>query len=145
MRVRVGPLPSAGVGLWIAYARTVIGRAVARPDELGTRLDPSDLEAFDGFLDAWELASTDPVFEWESDLDPQVVARLGGTWLSLAAALSDQAEARGYPLSPPEGEEFYQALIRGFLTALDGEGGDMARLAADLRDAWPGLKPPDAP
>ena len=140
MHVRVGPLPSAGVGLWIAYARNVVGRTMVRPDELGVELDRRDIEAFDRFLDSWEQAAAGPVFDWEADLDADVVVRLGTTWLAIAEALSGQAERRGYPMSPPEGDEFYQALIRGFLDALEGGGGDHARVAAELRASWPGLK-----
>ena len=51
------------------------------------------------------------------------------------------AEQRGYPISPPEGEEFYRAVIIAFLDALDREGGTYAAMAAELRTEWPGLKP----
>ena len=141
MRVRVGPLPSAGVGLWIAYARTVISRTLVRPGDLGVEIATDDLEAFERYLEQWERAAVAIEFDWEAELDPDEVVRLGTTWLALAGVLSDEAEHRGYPMSPPEGEEFYQALIAGFLLALEHEGGDYAAVACQLRDEWPGLKP----
>jgi hypothetical protein len=141
MRVRVGPLPSAGVGLWIAYARTVIGRTLVRPDELGVAISLDDLEAFEGYLEQWERASMAPEFDWEADLDPDEVVRLGATWMALAGVLAEEAEQRGYPMSPPESDEFYQALIGSFLVALEQEGSDYATVARQLRDDWPGLKP----
>jgi hypothetical protein len=144
MRVRVGPLPSTGVALWIAYARTVIGGALARPDELGLQLDPEVVESFEDYLDQWDRASsTGATFVWETDVEPERIVALGAAWLELADRLAGAAERRGYPMSPPEGEEFYRALITGFLDALEGEGPDYAELAADLRADWPGLKPED--
>jgi hypothetical protein len=141
MRVRVGPIPSAGAGLWIAYARTVVSRAIVRPDELGVSLAPDALEAIDTYLDQWDAAAADgPNFDWEAEFEPDELVALGGAWLEIAQALADDAERRGYPMSPPEGEEFYRALVTGFLDALDREGGEYAELAVRLRLDWPGLK-----
>jgi hypothetical protein len=141
MRVRVGPLPSAGAGLWIAYARTVVGRVVVRPDELGVALPPDAIETMDAFLDEWEVAAADgPTFVWETDIAPDELMVLGGAWLDIATALARNAEARGYPISPSEGEAFYQALVSGFLDGLDAAGGEYAELAVRLRTDWPGLK-----
>jgi len=141
MRVQVGPLPSAGAGLWIAYARTVVSRAIVRPDELGVDLTPSAVEAIEDFLDEWDAAAAEgPEFLWETDLDPVRLVELGGAWLEIARALARDAERRGYPMSPPEGEEFYRSLVFGFLGALDAAGGPHAELAEQLRQEWPGLK-----
>ncbi len=144
MRVRVGPLPSAGVGLWIAYARTVIGSTLAHPDELGLQLDLDAIETFEEYLDQWDTASsTGSTFVWETEVEPERIAVLGTTWLQIAAGLAAAAEQRGYPMSPPEGDEFYRALVTGFLDALEGEGPEHAALAGQLRSEWPGLKTQD--
>jgi hypothetical protein len=141
VRVRVGPVSSAGVGLWIAYARTVIGSSLAHPQDGATTLTPEVVEAFDDYLDQWEQsAGQGPTFVWEADFEPERLALLGGVWLAIAEQLANGAEQRGYPISPPEGDEFYHALIAGFLDALGGEGGDYRQLAADLRSSWPGFK-----
>jgi hypothetical protein len=127
--------------LWLAYARTVVSRAIVRPEELGVSLRPDDLEAIDTYLDQWDEAAADgPTFDWETELEPDRLVSLGGAWLDIARALADDAERRGYPLSPPEGDEFYRALVTGFLDALDREGGDYTELAVRLRLDWPGLK-----
>jgi len=141
MRVRVGPLPSAGAGLWIAYARTVVGRAIVRPDELGVTLPPDALESIDTFLDEWDAAADEgPEFLWEADIEPDRLVTLGAAWLDIAGALAKDAERRGYPMSPPEGDEFYRSLVTGFLDALDAAGGRYVELAVELRREWPGLK-----
>ena len=40
MRVQVGPLPSGGVGIWIAYARTVVAQMITHPELGDVVLDP---------------------------------------------------------------------------------------------------------
>ena len=144
MRVRVGPLPSAGAALWIAYARTVVGRAIVRPQELGVSLPPDAVESIDAYLDEWDRAAADgPEFVWEADIEPDALVSLGSAWFGIADALARDAERRGYPMSPPEGDEFYRSLVIGFLDALDGAGGGYADLADRLRVEWPGLKTDD--
>jgi hypothetical protein len=144
MRVRVGPLPSAGAALWIAYARTVVGRAIVRPQELGVSLSPDAVESIDAYLDEWDRAAAEgPEFLWEADIDPEALVTLGGAWFGIADALARDAQRRGYPMSPPEGDEFYRSLVIGFLDALDGAGDEYAELADRLRGEWPGLKTDD--
>lgn len=140
--MRVGPLSSAGVGLWIAYARTVIGRSFVRPEELGVAVSPEQIEVLEGYLDAWErTAAASATFEWEADISAEELTDLGGTWFLIASHLAEVAERRGYPISPAEGDEFYRALVTAFLDALEGEGGSLAAMADEFRREWPGLKP----
>jgi hypothetical protein len=114
---------------------------LARPDEGQVPLSPDVVEAFEDYLGQWEEASTyGPTFVWETDIEPERIAALGGAWFTIAERLASVAERRGYPISPPEGEEFYQALVAAFLDALDTEGGQHRDLAEHLRGAWPGLK-----
>jgi hypothetical protein len=141
VRLRVGPLPSAGVSLWIAYARTVITRSLVRPAELGVSLSPEVVELVETYLDDWErAASAGAVFEWGAEVPTDQITSLGGTWFLIASHLAEVAEQRGYPISPPEGDEFYRALIMAFLDGLDAEGGHYAAMADELRAEWPGLK-----
>jgi len=142
VRVRVGPLSSAGVGLWVAYARTVLSRSLVRPEDVGVALSPEMVELLESYLDAWEAAAgAGPTFEWETEASADEIIGLGSTWFLIASRLAEVAEQRGYPISPPEGEEFYRAVIIAFLDALDREGGTYAAMAAELRTEWPGLKP----
>jgi GT2 family glycosyltransferase len=142
MRVQVGPLPSVGVDIWIAYARTVVAQMIAHPDQGDVVLDPDAVEAFDRYLDEWDdVASTQPTFVWVTEVEPERVEFLGQAFFSIATSLARAAERRGYPISPPEGEEFYQALVKAFLDALAAEGRSRLELSEQLRDDWPGLKP----
>ena len=142
MRVQVGPLPSGGVGIWIAYARTVMAQLMTHPEHGDVVLDGDVVEAFDRYLAEWEdLAATQPTFVWSTEVEPERVEFLGQAFLAIAASLARAAERRGYPISPPEGEEFYQALVKGFLDALAHEGRSRLEFSEQLRDEWPGLKP----
>jgi hypothetical protein len=143
VRVQIGPIPSGGVSIWIAYARTVIGQALVHPDQLGVHLDPDVIEAFDAYLAEWdELAIASPdEFLWATEVEPERVEFLGQAFLAVAESLSRAAEERGYPISPTEGEEFYQALVKGFLDALAQEGRARLEFSEQVRDRWPGLKP----
>ena len=142
MRVQVGPLPSGGVGIWIAYARTVVAQIITHPDHGDVALDADVIEAFDRYLDEWEdLAREQSVFLWSTEVEPERVEFLGRAFFSIADSLARAAERRGYPISPPEGEEFYQALVKAFLDALAHEGRSRLEFSEQLRDEWPGLKP----
>jgi len=142
MRVQVGPIPSGGVGIWIAYARTVMAQLMTHPEHDDVVLDDDVIEAFDRYLAQWEdLAAEQTTFLWTTDVEPERVEFLGQAFFSIAESLARAAERRGYPISPPEGEEFYQALVKGFLDALAHEGRSRLEFSEQLRDDWPGLKP----
>jgi hypothetical protein len=142
MRVQVGPLPSGGVSLWIAYARTVVAQIITHPEQGDVALDADVVEAFDRYLDEWEdRAAEQTLFVWSTEVDPERVEFLGRAFLSIADSLARAAARRGYPISPPEGDEFYQALVKGFLDALAHEGRSRLEFSEQLRDEWPGLKP----
>lgn len=142
MRVQVGPLPSGGVGMWIAYARTVIAQVLAHPNQLGTALSPDVVEAFEQYLDQWDdVAARGPEFLWTTEIEPERVEFLGRAFFTIADGLARAAQERGYPISPPEGEGFYQALVKAFLDALAQEGRSRLEFSEQLRDEWPGLKP----
>jgi hypothetical protein len=142
MRVQVGPLASGGVGLWIAYARTVVAQMITHPELGDVALEPDVVEAFDRYLGEWEaVAAEHSTFLWVTEVEPERVEFLGRAFFSIAANLARAAERRGYPISPPEGDEFYQALVKAFLDALAHEGRSRLEFSEQLRDEWPGLKP----
>jgi len=141
MRVQVGPVASGSVTLWVAYARTVLAHALARSDPAIAPVPHEAIEGFETFLTAWdEIAQDSTEFLWTADLDPEQIEFLAHAWFGLATALADEAEKRGFPLSPPEGDEFYQALVRALLDGLAQEGRSLLEFSEQLRDAWPGLK-----
>ena len=139
MRVIVGPVPSGSTMIWVAYARTVLGQAMAGRSP--ARVDPDIVEGFESFLDGWErLAAASPEFTWTIDLDPDQARFLTHAFFQLVSGLDREASQRGYPISPPEGEAFYFALVGSLLDALINEGDELAAFAIDLRDQWPGWK-----
>jgi len=136
----VGPLPSGSVTLWVAYARTVLAQALAHPGSHAALADEA-ITAFEQFLDAWdEQAEHGTEFHWSAEVDPERIEYLVHLWFRLAAQLAVDAESRGFPMSPPEGEEFYQALVTAVLAALTSEGRSTLEFSEQLREQWPGLK-----
>lgn len=125
--------------MWVAYSRTVLAQSIARP---GEHEIPAELvEGFEAYLDRWEsLAAAADELVWEEDLDPELVRYLAHAFHRIATGLATEAERRGYPISPPEGDEFYRALVTGFLDALEAESDTMREFAEELRATWPGLK-----
>jgi hypothetical protein len=141
VHVRVGPVPSGSVSIWIAYARTVLAQSMAGT-QVGTRVIPMEvIEAFETLLREWEdCASRDLTFIWDAELEPEQVEYLTHAFFDLATGLAEAAEQRGFPVSPPEGDEFYYCLVKALLDALEREGGAHCDFALDLRSRWPGLK-----
>ncbi|MCC5950745.1 MAG: hypothetical protein JJU45_01485 [Acidimicrobiia bacterium] len=142
VELRIGPVPSGSVTIWVAYARTVLAQALSTGGGLPP-IDPALIEEMERHLDAWEAAATpDQPFLWTTEADPERLAYLAHTFLQIVQRLSEQAENRGFPIAPVDGEEFYQALIRGIIDAFEAEGRSFASFAEQLRDEWPGLKEP---
>lgn len=141
MRVQVGPVAAGSVTIWVAYARTVLAQALAHPHDRGAALPEEVIAGFEAFLDEWEdLASADTEFVWIADVEAERVEFLAHAWAGIVSDLAEQAEVRGFPLAPPEGDEFYQALVAALLDALAYEGRSMMEFSEQLRDGWPGLK-----
>jgi hypothetical protein len=142
MQVHVGPTPSGGAKLWIAYARSVLAQATTGQLP-GNPVVPNDvLGRFEHFLDEWtRVADKAPDFHWSADIDPEEIEFLAHLFLNLVQGLADEAERRGFPLAPSESDEFYRALVTGFLDALAQAGGSHMAFAHDLQESWPGFKP----
>lgn len=134
-------MPSGSVTIWIAYARTVLAQAMTGT-RVGTRAIPMEvIEAFEALLGDWEdRANRDLTFIWDAELEPEQVEYLAHAFFDLATGLAEAAEKRGFPVSPPEGDEFYYCLVNALLDALEREGGAHRDFALDLRSRWPGLK-----
>jgi hypothetical protein len=140
VRVQIGPLSSHGVQPWIDFARQALAGTANGERPNATDLEPAVVEAFEGFLDEWEaLARRSPEFLWVAEVEPEKAEFLAYAFFNLARGMANAAEARGYRLAPPEGEEFYQALVAGFLDALEQHGKVTAAFVEDIRSAWPGL------
>lgn len=141
--MQIGPVKSSGVLAWVAHARGVLAEMRAGRGPAGPALAPGVVDAFERFLDEWQrTAAHDDEFVWSADVDPEQVEFLAHAFYNIAQELATAAEARGYPLAPPEGEEFYQSLVCAFLDALEQEGKGAGAFAEDMRTTWPGLKEP---
>jgi hypothetical protein len=141
MRVQIGPVPAGSVTMWVAYARTVLAEAMTRPGKHAVHLSPEAIEGFESFLDQWdEHARAGGDFVWIDDVNAEQVEYLAHAWFTLAGALAEEADARGFPLAPSEGEAFYQSLVSAVLDALAREGRSLLEFSEQLRTDWPGLK-----
>jgi hypothetical protein len=139
--VQVGPLSSGAVTSWVSYARTVLARGPGT-DPAGPALDADAVAVFEQFLDEWEVrAARNPEFLWIAEVDPDQARYLSHAFFSVVSGLATEADRRGFPLAPPEADEFYRALVTAFLDALAQEGGDSSAFADELRESWPGFKP----
>jgi hypothetical protein len=134
VHVEVGPVSSASVRAWVAFAREVLAG-----DARGEIAD--DVRTtFDELLREWDrLARKGPTFRWDADVPGEQVEYLVHGFFRIASRLADEAEARGRRIAPEEGDSFYAALVTGLLAALDSESAATAEFAAYLRSFWPGL------
>ncbi|CAN5601579.1 hypothetical protein BH20ACT2_BH20ACT2_24160 [soil metagenome] len=140
MRVVVGPLPSASVQAWVAYAREVLDDTVRGPASLAVPLDRELLDAFGRYLDEWEgVAATGPEFAWSTELDGEMAEYLLHGFHRVVEHLAEVAAARGVPLGPAAGDVFYVALVGALLDGLIEEGPAGAEFGEYLRNFWPGL------
>lgn len=136
MLVHIGPVPSDSARMWIAYARTVLAGSIAGG---GERIPEGVVLAFEDHLNAWEDAAQGTTMTWSGEVDPDQLRSLALAFLHIADDLAAQAERRGYPISPPEGEAFYQSLVAAVVTALEHHEEGHALLSDQLRTTWPGL------
>ena len=136
----VGPLPSRSALAWVAYAREVLAA-----QEASTQISDNErttIDDFEGFLTQWEAAARRrKSFSWSVDIDPDQARFFAHAFFNIVAGLAHTAAARGIDAAPPEGDEFYLALVNSLLDALETEGGSLASFAEDLRDRWPGIRP----
>ena len=138
MHVELGPIESSSVIMWIAYARTVLAQ------ELGRRrpvIQPEVIEEFERYLDEWDrIAATDTEFRWSGEIAAAQLRVLAEQYFTLAIELEERTQARGYSISPPDGEPFYHHLVRAIVHAFEQERDDLQAFAEHLRDDWPGYK-----
>lgn len=138
MRVVVGPVSNRSAREWLAHARQVVDELDAlAPGECFST--PEVRSAFDAYLREWsDEASTGDRFLWERDLPAEQVEYHLHAFHQLASMLAEQAERFGRPQAPPESREFYTAVLRGTLSALEAENPASAAFAQHLGQFWPG-------
>ena len=141
MRVVVGPVSVRSAEEWLTYARQVLGDL----DDLAPGECFSTPEArsiFDAYLTEWEAtaaaAGRDGEFLWEYDVAPEEIEYHVHTFHQLATMLAKREADEGAPYAPEGSREFYSAVLRGALGALEAEGPASAAFAQELRQFWPG-------
>ena len=138
MRVVIGPVSTESAELWLGYARTVV-RDLEAVAPGASFADPELRSIFDGYLSEWEAeAAGDGPFLWSRDLPAEQMEYHLHAFHQLATALHEQAERRGTVLLPEGGQEFYAAVLRGALAALESESPASAAFARHLGEFWPG-------
>ena len=141
VQVNIGPVPAASATVWIDYARAVLeGYGLGdQPvdDEIGVEV----VRSFRSYLDQWaRIAKQGGEFKWSADVDLEEVEYLVHAFYRLAGKATAAAEERGRKLMPPEGADFYNALVIGVLGALEAAGTPAAEFAEELRQFWPGME-----
>ena len=138
MRVVIGPVPAESAKLWLAYARQVVDDLsdIAPGASCAT---PEVRDIFEGYLSAWEdAASRGSTFLWSSDVPAEQVEYHVHAFHQLATILDQRALDLEARQAPEAGEEFYAAVLRGALSALEAEGPASAAFAQHLEQFWPG-------
>lgn len=135
----IGPVSAASAIAWLDYADGVLDelRTMA-PGECFTT--PDVVEAFRAYLTSWRTAAVGPELLWERDIPAEQVEYDVHAFQRVAEVLAARAAERGRA-SPPEGDDFYLALLQGVLSALEAEGPSSASFAKHLAEFWPGRDP----
>jgi hypothetical protein len=136
VRIELGPLPSDGALIWLAYARTVLAEIISSRNGDVPSVDAPVVEALEAVLDDWETAANSSrEFRWQVDLPENAVLRLVEAWLDISEYLRVETERRGFDLAPPDGEAFYNAAIAAVVAAFDRRSRDPA-FAGKLVRMW---------
>jgi hypothetical protein len=139
MRVVIGPVSVPSANAWLDYAEEVLGElASMAPGECFTT--PEVLEVFRAYVASWREAAVGTEMVWERDIRPEQVEYDMHAFQRVAQLLAQRAEEHGLA-APPEGEDFYVAVLQGVLAALDAEGPSSAAYAEHLAEFWPGRDP----
>lgn len=142
MQVRVGPVSAGSVIAWVAYGRAVLARARTGTEAMPAP-EPDVLDLFERYLDEWRaLAARGEEVLWVADVASEQVEFLTHAFFRIASYLAEEAERRGGPAAPPEGDEFYRALVAAILDALDQQDRATSEFGEQLRQSWPGIDGP---
>ena len=142
MRVVIGPVSALSAKEWLVYAREVVDElASLAPGEQFS--SPEVQGIFDGYLSEWEhAAATGDPFLWSCDVPPEQIEYHVHVFHQVATVLAEREATSGTRQSPEGGREFYAAVLRGALGALEAEGPASAAFAQYLGEFWPGDRLP---
>lgn len=133
MEVVVGPVPSASVAAFAAFARHTLEGGGPGADV------PSDAaRSFLDYIAEWDaLAREDGDVTWSARAEPEVVEYLVYAFWRVAKEVNEEAGTITTTV-PEDAAPFYWLLVGALLTALEEAGGSHAELAGNLREFWPG-------
>jgi CheY-like chemotaxis protein len=136
VQVILGPVSAASARAWLGAARGTVAQI-----RIDLALDvPTWVAArFGRFLDEWEPGMQGDVFEWSGDVEPSEVREMAAHWFRLAKLARERPES-GLRPAPPEGEEFYDALVLAMAEAASFE--DNQGFAAKFEEVAPAFAPP---
>lgn len=135
----IGPVSAASALAWLDYADDVL-------DELGAMAPgecfatPEVIEVFRTYVGSWRASAAGAELLWERDIPAEEVEYHMHAFQRVAEVLDQRAATEG-TAAPPEGEDFYAAILQGVLTALEAEGAASAAFAEHLAEFWPGRDP----
>jgi len=136
MRVVIGPVDASSARAWLGYAHRVLDDiGTLAPGECFTAPDTVDL--LRGFVDSWSLAALGAEFYWEEDLPAERIEFAMHAFQRVVEVLTARAEVHGRA-APVEGDDFYLAVLRSVLRALEAESASSAAFAEHLAEFWPG-------
>lgn len=131
-------MPSSSALAWIGFARSAIDAAVAGGDDQQT-LTPEVEAQMRGLLDSWEADALEgPVLSLSFEIPLEEAEFLVHAFLRLSAHWTTAADRRGFDVSPPEGDEFYGALVDAVIAAMEvSEEQSGMEFGTTLRTIWP--------
>lgn len=137
MRVVIGPVDQHSARTWLGYADQVL-------DELGKMAPgecfttPETVSLLRGYVHSWKRAArSGPEFLWEQDIPTEQVEYSMHAFQRVVDVLARRAAEHGRS-APPEGDDFYLAVLHGVLRALEAESSSSAAFAEHLAEFWPG-------
>jgi len=137
MRVVIGPVDARSATAWLGYADRVL-------DELGTMAPgecfstPETVAILRDFVSRWQAeVAKGRTFLWDEDLPAERIEYAMHAFQRVVDLLAQRAEVHGRS-APPEGDDFYLALLQGVLGALQSESASSAAFADHLAEFWPG-------
>jgi hypothetical protein len=136
MRVVIGPVDARSARAWLGYADRVLDELGGlAPDDCASA--PETIAHLRGFVEAWQREADGEKFLWEAELPAEQVEFSMHAFQRVTEVLVRRAEVHGRS-APPEGDDFYLAVLQGVLCGLQAESDASASYAAHLREFWPG-------
>lgn len=134
--------------MWIEFARGALTAAVGAHG--APTIDPPVAARLSRILADWESEATrGPELSLTFEIPDEEAEFLAHAFLLVAEQWTAMADERGFDVSPPEGDEFYAALVDGVIAAMEhADDVSAVEFGEALRNVWPRvdrLEPPGEP